>query len=510
MERAKPAELGIEAGALLGIIGSGAGLVFSILRSKITAIVLGPAGMGQSAQILQLVAMANLPVGMVTGPALVSGIAEARGRGDHAAIARIVRTATTVVIAVSTLTGLIAVLVGLWTLPAPWGRGAWPLTLLAATAALLSAWAMIPQQALTAHVELRRLTVLRLAIAAISVAFACAGTILFGLTGQFIALALSALAALPIALLYARRSIDVPWAPRPEVDRAFVIRAMRFGLSSFVAGLAAQGAITAIFQTLERHAEPASAGQFTAAWTIGATYFGLLLEGVGTYVSPRYAAAQSEEALAHEMDNAGRFVFKTAPPFLLAAIVLRAPIVHALYDDRYPGAIELVGLQMVADMCRAISWVQAGPLLYRNKVRAFLFVEISAQLILGLGAVILVPIFGLVGVGYAYLGMWIFYLLVSAVVVHKSCGVPLNARRVGLSLLFTAAAFAVLLLERAFALTRWVVLAGVLVWWYRTGMLQSFLRRGQRKLDAIRGRAQSPPAGVARDPTPPANQSDDR
>src|SRR5262249_16065964 len=136
-EPAPRAEIGIEAGALLGVVGAGAGLLGTVVRSKVTALVLGPDGMGKSAQVLQLVAFANLPVAMVTGPALVSAIAEARGRGDHAAIARIVRTAVTVVLVVSSLTGLLAVLAGVWILPAPWGRGAWPLTLFAAVAALL-------------------------------------------------------------------------------------------------------------------------------------------------------------------------------------------------------------------------------------------------------------------------------------------------------------------------------------------------------------------------------------
>src|SRR5262245_5525926 len=105
----KPAEISIETGALLGVISSGASLLFTILRSKITALYLGPAGMGRSAQILQLVAMVNIPVTMVTGPALVSGLAEAKGRGDRAQMAQIIRTAITVALSISTLTGLLAV-----------------------------------------------------------------------------------------------------------------------------------------------------------------------------------------------------------------------------------------------------------------------------------------------------------------------------------------------------------------------------------------------------------------
>src|SRR5262249_50033767 len=80
---AAPAEMGIGSAALLGLIGAAAGVGFSIARSKVTALVLGPDGFGKAAQILQIVAVANLPATMVTGPALVSSVAEATRRGDR-------------------------------------------------------------------------------------------------------------------------------------------------------------------------------------------------------------------------------------------------------------------------------------------------------------------------------------------------------------------------------------------------------------------------------------------
>src|SRR5262245_20302493 len=89
----EPVEMGIGSAAALGLIGAAAGLGFTILRSKVTAVILGPEGFGKAAQILQLVTVANLPATMVTGAALMSSVAEASKRGDREAIARIVRTA---------------------------------------------------------------------------------------------------------------------------------------------------------------------------------------------------------------------------------------------------------------------------------------------------------------------------------------------------------------------------------------------------------------------------------
>jgi enterobacterial common antigen flippase len=480
-----PPAIGIGTAAALGVLSSGASLVFSILRSKVTAVVLGPAGIGKSAEVLQLVSIGNLPATMMTGPALVSSVAEAARRGDRAAVERIARTAAAVALVASAAGGVLAVVAGLWLLPAPWGRGAWPLTLLAAAAALLSAWATIPQQILTAQAELKRLSAVRLAIAAASVALAVAGTVLFGLTGQFLALALSAGLSLLIGGVVLRRALGLRTWPSRAVDTAFIRRAARIGATAFIAGVAQQGVLFTIRWTLEAHGGAAENGQFQAAYAIGATYFSVVLDGIGTYVLPRYAAAQTPAELAAEMDVAARFVFRMAPPAILAAIASRELLVRALYSHRFDAAIDLVGLQMVGDMARSIAWVLASPLLYRNRIRAYLVTEVFAAAALAGGTVVLVPRYGLDGVGYAYMGMWVGHVVLTAIVVSRSCGVPLGKRRVATALALTGAAYAVLRLTHVHEAVRWVVLAGALVAWHRNGVLGAAFAKARRALSAL-------------------------
>ena len=480
-----PAAVGMGTAAALGVISSGASLVFSIVRSKVTAIALGPAGIGKVAEVMQIVTMANLPATMMTGPALVSGVAEAARRGDRVEVERIARTATTVAVGASILGGIIAVVAGYWLLPPPWGRSAWPFTILAAAAALFTAWAAIPQQILTAHARLTRLTVVRLLMTSSAVALLCAGTWLFGLTGQFVALALSALIAVPIAGFALRRELGFFAMPSRAVDVAFVRRALAIGATAFVAGCAGQGVLFTIRWTLEAHGGPQANGQFQAAYAIGATYFGIVLDGIGTYVLPRYAAAQTPAELAREMDAAAAFVFRMAPPAIFAAIAMRGLLVRALYSHRFDEANELVGLQMVADMARTIAWVQASPLLYRNRIRAYLITEAAAVVLVAGGSVILVPIFGLNGVGYAYILMYTSYAIITGIAVSKSCDVPFQGRRLAFTLLLTAAAYGVLRLTSLHESVRWVVLAGVLVAWKRNGVLDSVWRKVRSKLGVL-------------------------
>ena len=491
------AGVGMGTAAVLGVLSSGTSLVVSILRSKVTALVLGPDGVGKAAEVLQIVTMANLPATMMTGPALVSSIAEAVRRDDRVEVERVARTAMTVALAASLVGGVVAVIAGYWLLPAPWGRRAWPFTLLAAVAAAFTVWAAIPQQVLTAHARLVRLTIVRFLMMTSGGALLIGGTLFFGLNGQFVAMALAGAVAVPIAVLALRRELGFLALPSRSVDLAFVKRALTVGASAFIAGSAGQAVLFTIRWTLEAHGGPHANGQFQAAYAIGSTYFGIVLDGIGTYVLPRYAAAQTPAELSREINAAARFVFRMAPPAIFAAIAMRGLLVRALYSHRFDEANELVGLQMVADIARAIVWVQASPLLYRNRIRAFLITETIAAVLVSGASVILVPIIGLNGVGYAYIGMYSAYAVVTGVAVSRSCDVPFEGRRLVVTLALTAAAYVVLRLTNLHEAVRWVVLAGVLVVWKRNGVLDSVWTKVRSKLSVLkalrRGRAASTP-----------------
>jgi PST family polysaccharide transporter len=463
--------------ASLGLVGSAASILASVARSKVTAIVLGPIGIGKMAEIQQLVTLANVPAGMVLGPALVTRLAEARRTGDRTAAESAAQTAVAVALVLSAAGAIIATLSGLWLLPKPWGRDAWPLTLIAGVGALASTLASVPSQILTAYARLRLLTVLGLIGAGVTLSLTCVGTILYGLPGLFAAMALSAIVMLPVTIMSTRRAIGLSWWPRASLNGEFVRRALAIGATTLVGGAAMQFSLFAIRWTLEARGGPAANGQFQAAWVISSTYFGLVLSGLGNYVFPRYAAAQSPSELNQEVEAAAKFVFRVAPALILAAIALRGLVVQALYSHRFDDAVEIVGFMMAGDVAKAISWIHAGPLLYRGRVRAYLITELSGALGLTAGSIICVQCFGIVGIGYAYVFTYVGYAILTAIVINRSCGVLMSWLRLAVTLAMTAGAFGTVVLTRRFDAARWVVLSLAVAWLWRAGVLASGLDR---------------------------------
>src|SRR5260221_6382503 len=139
----------IGSAAFLGLAASAATIVFSIARAKTTALVLGPEGVGITAEILQIVTLAQAPAAIFSGAALVSRLSAARADDDEKTIGTIYSGACILSFGVAAVAGVGAVAAGVFVLPSPWARQGWSLTALAAAGGALGVLAAIPGQVLT-------------------------------------------------------------------------------------------------------------------------------------------------------------------------------------------------------------------------------------------------------------------------------------------------------------------------------------------------------------------------
>src|ERR1700685_3271311 len=87
---AKPAspvhEVTLAKAAAFAAFGSVISIVSAIVKSKITAVILGPEGIGMSAEINQIFALVQACIAFVSGPAFITVMAKARGTGDKARV----------------------------------------------------------------------------------------------------------------------------------------------------------------------------------------------------------------------------------------------------------------------------------------------------------------------------------------------------------------------------------------------------------------------------------------
>lgn len=473
----------LQRAALFGLASSLAAVLGGILRAKATALALGPDGFGTAAAVVQITSLFFVPLGLVTGPALVSALARARERGESGQTYH--DTAATLVLAGGTALGVLSVGAGAFVF-----RNEGPhlilFTGLAAVAALMDPLTRVTNASLLARGDVRRYAIVMASTSAIVAVVAAGATAAAGLPGQFVAAAvIPFLLLLAFGPIWQRALPDLRLLPRPTLDREYLREAAAVGVATLLTGAAMQASLSAIRWALWQHGGAEANGQFQAAWTVGSAYLGIMLQGVATGVFPRYAAA-TLESLPAEVDAASKFVFDAAPPIILIAIAVREPAMHLLYSSEFDVAGQLAGYQIAADFARALSYVYGGVLLYRGEVRAFMVTELIGAGMFALTSVLLVGRFGAVGAAYGYAVTYALYVVLSAVVLARVAKVPVRPYALLAVLLFTAASSGAVTACIEWPWLRWPLLLIGGVWATQTGIAALVWGRLRSRLGALR------------------------
>ncbi|MFO0594770.1 MAG: hypothetical protein U0228_05685 [Myxococcaceae bacterium] len=488
--------------ALMGFITSGLAVVLSMVRSKLVAVEVGPVGVGIVAEVTQLLTFVGVIATVANSPALLKWISESIRDRDFARLERGVGTAIVLALGLSGVATLGCVIAGPWFLPSGWDLSL-PLAIALTGASI--AFATVASCITTVHVgfsDLRAITASSLLSALATTAILVALVLLWGLPGQFLAIALGAAASVVITALFLRRRTDSPVRLRLAWDREFARTAFTIGTTSLISGYVAQGLLSIIRLLLEREGQGAAGaelnGNFQAAYAIATTYFAAVLQGIGQYYFPRYAAARDEAELTREVHAGADFVLRLTPALALLVIAFRELVIDVLYSGRFSLAAKMLGFMLVSDLVKGVSWSYAGPLPMRGLVRAFLLSE-AIGLILGVPVYYLaIHYLGPGAVGLGMLANQTLYLAAVIIIIRSVCGVRLASRhvvRLGVSLLLASGT---VVLVDAFPHARWGIAAAVLAYAYFTGahrVILDWLGPRLRKVKAVlTGSRGAPPA----------------
>jgi O-antigen/teichoic acid export membrane protein len=378
-------------------------LIASIARSKVTAATLGPTGVGIASELQQTVSFVMIPLTIAAGPALTIAL-----RASPAAAGRALATARGWTVVAGIVLTPVAVVTGLALFDVPHG-GDWGWLVLTALFSVCTALITIEQALLIAFFKTWQAGALSLLQAVVQTGAVATATVLFGLAGQFWALALSAGVMVPVATLVASRTMSQAGSALIEAaspltfDRAFLKQAAVLGVVTLTSGTTS-AAMWSLFRYLvHEHGGAAENGLLQAARTLAVAYFGIVLQGMSSVVFPMFAAAKSTDELQTSLRRTLRLLLLLAPPIILAAIASRRVLLGLLYSDSFLGASSTIGFFMASDLAKAFVWALGGPLLYAGRPRAFVLAELSSTGLILVASVIGYSTLGLSGIGLGHL-----------------------------------------------------------------------------------------------------------
>lgn len=388
-------------------------ILIGLVRIKVAALLLGPAGIGLIGLFNNLIATAANVAALGTGTVGTRQIAEAAGRGDahEMAIARRALFWSALILATTGAFGFWllrdAFAVHILNQPKLSNEVGWLAVGVGLTVASGSQGALL--NGLRRIGDLARVSVYS---AALSTVFGVAALLLWHEDGLLVFLLSTPLASFILGHFYVSR------LPNPHESRIPLHlitqqwkRMACLGMFFMLAGLAATVGQLAVRTLVQQQLKVEGLGYLEAAWAISLTYIGIVLRSMGTDYYPRLTAVIHDPAAVNKLVNEQtEIALLLAAPVFLALLGLAPWIIELLYSSRFADAALILRWQILGDILKVASWPLGFILLAAGQGRAFLLSETFATFVFVASAWLSLPYFGIQAIGIANLVMYGAYL----------------------------------------------------------------------------------------------------
>lgn len=154
------------------------------------------------------------------------------------------------------------------------------------------------------------------------------------------------------------------------------------------------------------------AGLLNVAVTITTGYLMLILSSFGTYYSPTLASAPDIPAMRKTVRDVLRVSLMAAVPVIVTVVVLKPYAVRLLYTPEFLPSLAVLRWMLIGDYLKIFSWVFAMPLSARAILGVFLAGEVGLTVLYYVLCRVLIPVVGSPeGVGVAFTLSYAVYLL---------------------------------------------------------------------------------------------------
>ena len=450
-------------------------VMVSIVRVKVMALLLGPAGVGLLGVFSSLQELAQSVAGLGVNSSGVRQVAEAAATGEERRIARTaaVLRRTSVVLGV---TGA-AILVGFraqlseWTFQSP--RFAGPIALLSLAVVL-----RVASDGQGAVIQgMRRIG----DVARIAVFAAVAGT----LAGLGFVYVLREDGVVPMLICIAAASLLFSWhyrrkiaLPPVSLTRSEVRREagalLTLGFAFMASAVLTTAAAYAIRALVTRSEGLEAAGLYQAAWSLGGLYVGFILQAMGIDFYPRLTAVAHDHRECNRLVNEQTHVgLLLGGPGIIATLTFAPVVVSLFYSGSFGGAVVPLRWVCLGMALRIVAWPMGYIILAKNARALFLATEVSATLVHLALASFLIPLYGAAGASMAFFGLYVWHAHVVYFIVRRLTRFCWSAENRQTGLVLTALVGVVLLTFLspwdwlAFLMRLVAVVASAALFWWR-------------------------------------------
>lgn len=385
---------------------SAVSMAAQLVRGKLAALILGPAGVGVFNQLSLMWNLFSVAGGLGANNGIIQHGAEALVTGDEAALRRLASTSLLL------LGGLACLLAAFGVAAAPWlsdlllddgGRHA-SLVRLVLFALPIGVSGAVYKALLSAGRGVRELV-------RVQVASDIGGAIVFamlivplGLAGALLGFMATHFFFLVMSFANARRKLGAQ-AVRPrfkDFDWSVVRSNVRFGASGLVMIVLSNLSVLVVSRLVIEQLGLDASGIFSNSWRIASVYLGAVTATTISYYLPTITACRTAEDMSREVNGTLRFYLHALPLVMAAIMALGEPLVWLILSERFLPVASLLLIFVPAELLRIMAETMSVPFLARKRVAPFTALYVLQAATFIVAGALLIPRMGLSGAALGY------------------------------------------------------------------------------------------------------------
>ena len=230
--------------------------------------------------------------------------------------------------------------------------------------------------------------------------------------GLLVYLLLTPVASFVVGHWYVARlpRVQAPPTPMRELTEQWGML-VRLGFAFMLAGLAVTVGQLLVRTLVQRELGVEALGLFEASWVISMTYIGFVLRAMGSDYYPRLTAVIHDHAAVNKLVNEQTEVaLLLAGPVFLAMLGLVPWVIELLYSSKFVEAAAVLRWQILGDILKVVSFPLGFVILAAGDGRTFIASDTSAMAVFVLCVWLGLPYLGLQATGIGFLVMYTVYL----------------------------------------------------------------------------------------------------
>ena len=405
-------------------------ILISIIKSKVIAVLLGPAGIGLNGVLNSTIDVVKAITGLGLGVSAVKEVSEAAASEDITLISQILKTLRRWVC----ITGLLGFLITLLLAPylSQWTFGDETYTWAFRWLSIVLFLSALSSGQTAALQGMRQIVFLAKATMCGSFVGLCISIPLFFLLqykGIIAAILVSAICTLIFSTIFARRikSVAVEQSYKQTFKQGCGMA--KLGLAMMFNSVLTLLAAYIIKAYISRHGGIDDAGIYQSAFSIAEGYFGLIFTAMAADYYPRLAAInKNNNLLRKEVNKQAEIGLLIAFPCIIIALFFMPIGIRLLYSKEFLSSVQCINWAMLGNIFKIGSWTMGYVLIAKGKSKIFAITGVVFNAIYLLVTIYGYRIWGIDGIGMAFFIYYIIYFASILTICSSSFKIHYNIK----------------------------------------------------------------------------------